>query len=241
MSRSDAARTVVCIVTFAVLVSACRTEPVVDVTAESTKDTRLHPILEEGHWGYMNHEGHLSIAPEFDAAWPFSEGRALVQRGRMFGYIDVDGEVVIPLRYRDAWYFSNGLAPVLMDTTWSFIDRDGVVVVSRIFDVDLDSEDSGVESVELDRVRIDGRYGFKNAAGQIVIDPQFDQAWNFIDGLARVQVKGKWGFIDRTGKLVIEPEFDVAWDFEDGLARVKVGDKFGYVNTDGEYVWAPTS
>ena len=226
---------------FAIVVSGCRPTPADEGSQPGAQDTRLLPILQDDRWGYMDHEGQVTITPQFDAAWPFSEGRALVQQDGLFGYIDTHGEIVIPFRYRDAWYFSNGLAPVLDDTTWSFIDELGSIVVSRVFDVDLGGRDAGVQSVELDRVRVDGRYGFKNVAGQIVIDPQFDQAWNFVDGLARVQVKGKWGFIDRTGKLLIDPKFDVAWDFEDGLARVKVGDAFGYVNTSGDYVWEPTS
>lgn len=202
---------------------------------------KLYPVLEEGLWGYMNRDGHLAVAPQFDAAWPFSEGRALVQLDGRFGYLDRNGDVVVPLQYHDAWYFSNGLAPVLIDSAWSFIDYDGAVVVNSTFGIGAPATPApAVESVELDRVRVGDHYGFRNADGRIVIDPLFDQAWHFVDGLARVQVDGKWGFIGRTGEMVVDPLFDVAWDFEDGLARVKVDDRFGYINTRGDYIWAPT-
>lgn len=224
----------------AFLLAGCRPSEL-PRTPDGAERVRLYPVVEEGKWGYMNHDGHLSIAPEFDAAWPFSEGLALVQKDGRFGYVDAAGDLAIPLRYRDAWYFSHGLAPVLVDTAWSFIDRSGEIVVNTSVGFDIAVEGDPIVEMELDRVRIDGRYGFRNAAGQIVIDPQFDQAWNFVDGLARVQLGGKWGFIDRSGAVVIEPAFDVAWDFDDGLARVRVGDRYGYIDTTGRYVWAPTA
>ncbi len=222
--------------------SACRpgnSEP--EPANGTSTENKLYPVLEEGLWGYMNHDGHLAVAPQFDAAWPFSEGRALVQLNGRFGYLDAQGDIAVPIQYRDAWYFSNGLAPVLADSAWSFIDYDGAVVVSSTFGIDAPGPSApGVETVELDRVRVGDHYGFRNADGRIVIDPRFDQAWHFVDGLARVQVDGKWGFIGRSGEMVVEPAFDVAWDFEDGLARVKVDDRFGYINTRGDYIWAPT-
>ena len=66
--------------------------------------------------------------------------------------------------------------------------------------------------------------------GTIVINPQFDYAESFSDGLAVVRMgddyrTGKYGFIDKTGAFVINPQFDVAWKFSEGLARVRIGDR----------------
>ena len=71
----------------------------------------------------------------------------------------------------------------------------------------------------------------------IVINPQFDWAEPFSEGLARVLIggigTGKWGFIDKTGHYVINPQFDSAGSFSDGLAAVRIGDdktgKWGYI------------
>src|ERR1039457_842039 len=63
--------------------------------------------------------------------------------------------------------------------------------------------------------------------GQIVINPQFDGADAFSEGLAAVRIgddkTGKWGFIDGTEKFVINPQFDFAFSFAEGLARVRGG------------------
>ena len=49
------------------------------------------------------------------------------------------------------------------------------------------------------------KYGSINQSGAIVIQPMFDSAFDFIDGLAVVTVNGKWGYIDKKGNWVLQP------------------------------------
>ncbi len=50
--------------------------------------------------------------------------------------------------------------------------------------------------------------------GRVAINPQFDAALRYADGLAAVRIgndnTGKWGYIDKQGKMVINPQFDEA-------------------------------
>lgn len=78
-----------------------------------------------------------------------------------------------------------------------------------------------------------GKQGYIDKTGKFVINPQFDGAGDFSEGLARVCIGGsyppccggKWGYIDRTGKILINPQFDYAEDFSEGLAVVDIGAK----------------
>jgi len=89
--------------------------------------------------------------------------------------------------------------------------------------------------------------GTRFKTGQIVINPQFDAAQNFSEGLAAVRIgddtTGKWGFIDEGGALVINPQFDLAASFIDGLAIVRIGDsksgKWGFIDKSGKFVISP--
>ena len=60
----------------------------------------------------------------------------------------------------------------------------------------------------------DGKWGYIDKSGKFVIDPQFDYAEGFSEGLAAVrsgdEKTGKWGFIDRSGKYAITPQWDHA-------------------------------
>lgn len=95
-------------------------------------------------------------------------------------------------------------------------------------------------SIEIDYDDIDnleyGQFGFKNAEGEIVIEPQYWCCGDFRHGLAAVAMKGPrylasngrkynqelWGFIDKTGKAVIPFKFGQARDFNKyGVAVVQ--------------------
>jgi hypothetical protein len=72
-----------------------------------------------------------------------------------------------------------------------------------------------------------------------IIEPQYDVAWSFYEGLAAVRQNGKWGFIDKSGNFVVEPQFDGVRNFSDGMAAIKQKGKWGYANANGEVVIEP--
>lgn len=90
-------------------------------------------------------------------------------------------------------------------------------------------------------ILVNGKWGFIDRSGKIVIEPKFDafHYWSHFregDGLLVIQVGGKWGYCDQTGAIKIAPRFDEAREFSDGLAAVKVGDKWGFIDQTGRVV-----
>ena len=79
--------------------------------------------------------------------------------------------------------------------------------------------------------------------GRVVINPQFDAALRFAEGLAAVRIgdenTGRWGYIDKQGKMVINAQFDDAWSFAEGLAVTRMGGKWGYIDKQGKVVVNP--
>ncbi|MBO7570652.1 MAG: WG repeat-containing protein [Bacteroidales bacterium] len=96
-----------------------------------------------------------------------------------------------------------------------------------------------------------GKRGYIDKDGNIIIEPKYDMIEIFKDGLARVSVGadttmgyyyrrgGKYGYIDATGKIVIDTIFDEIEYFEDGLARFKINGKRGIIDKAGNYVVKP--
>ena len=101
-------------------------------------------------------------------------------------------------------------------------------------------------STPLFRVVQDGKVGFVDRFGKLVIPPQFDDDMNetgdFVEGLARVRINGKWGYVNPGGQVVISPQFDYSFDFSDGLALVRLSyekdspAKIGYIDKAGTVV-----
>src|ERR1039457_6337748 len=72
------------------------------------------------------------------------------------------------------------------------------------------------ESAGLFPVNMGGKTGFINKEGKLIINPQYDNASNFYDGLALVTIGSKSGYIDKEGKTVINPQFDHGGGFSAG-------------------------
>lgn len=65
-------------------------------------------------------------------------------------------------------------------------------------------------------VRIDGRYGYIDTSGRIVIEPRYEAAGPFTGNYAEVRVDGLSGAIDRSGRLVVPAQFSRMVPFADG-------------------------
>ncbi|MCL2816465.1 MAG: WG repeat-containing protein [Oscillospiraceae bacterium] len=48
-----------------------------------------------------------------------------------------------------------------------------------------------------------GKFGFADTTGKIVIPFEYDDAYCFAEGLAAVEKNGKWGFINKLNEAVI--------------------------------------
>ncbi|WAC03072.1 WG repeat-containing protein [Lacinutrix neustonica] len=82
-----------------------------------------------------------------------------------------------------------------------------------------------------------GKYGYINSVGDVIIEPKFYYALDFSEGLAAIREKGFYGYINNTGQFVIPPYFEDAGKFKDGIAIVTTKeDKEIYINTKGEMI-----
>ena len=94
-----------------------------------------------------------------------------------------------------------------------------------------------------------GRYGFIDKDGKVMIDFSFEQAMVFSSGLAPVLQNGLWGFINEAGEMVITPTYRTAsmvatgtdpyvggCTFWDGVGKVQDGDRWVLIDTSGNVV-----
>ncbi len=61
-------------------------------------------------------------------------------------------------------------------------------------------------------------YGYRDSEGNIVLEPRFEAAEEFQEGLAAVQVHGRWGFVDAQGHMRIPIRYLSVTSFSSGLA-----------------------
>jgi hypothetical protein len=114
----------------------------------------------------------------------------------------------------------------------------------------LDFQSTEKEPHPLYRIEVNEKYGFINAAGEIIIEPRFNDATSFSEGLARVRAEfikveggtiNEYSFIDTTGDLLLTlPDASyVGEEFSEGVVSILIDDKYGFMNQDGEIVVTP--
>ncbi|MHC5054768.1 MAG: WG repeat-containing protein [Planctomycetota bacterium] len=220
----------------------------------------------DGKYGYIDRTGKYVAEPRFNDAKRFSGGLARVNvagkadtvhgyayiRGGKWGYVDRTGRIAIEPRFSAAADFSEGLAYVSTDDdtghslSSGYIDRTGRYVIKQET-ARAAYFCSGSFSEGLASVQVGQKWGLIDKTGRIAVEPRFDGAYEFSEGLARVYLRGKrqYGYIDKTGRYVIEPRFAEAGDFHEGLARVRLektvpyygmDDRWGYIDRTGKLV-----
>lgn len=82
-----------------------------------------------------------------------------------------------------------------------------------------------------------GKWGYKDESGKVAIEPLYDEAYNFSEGLAGVEIGEKVGFINTSGEMVIPAIYDSVTSFKEGLASVTLNDKCAYIDKEGNEVF----
>jgi hypothetical protein len=207
----------------------------------------------KGKYGFINTNGEQVIKPVFHRVRQFSEGLAAVRpENGDWGFINTDGKYVIEPQFEDITPFKYGYAQVNMWKVKHYINKMGEVLLNppvKYFK-------EGLAPVNLGSP-YKGEWGYVDEHYRFVIEPQFQEALEFSEGLAAVKdTNGNWGYIDRTGNYVIEPIFGFAKPFKNGVAVVGIGGvpkmfypiyarryakgKLGYIDPSGNFIWIQT-
>lgn len=152
----------------------------------------------------------------------FNCGRAAVMTAENEWYIiNEKGERINETPYLDVILdekeiaFRNDRAFVLIDSNYYLIDIDGKIIGDQKY-TDAQpflSVKNNDNTPVLAAVCMNGKWGFVDTDGKIVIEPQFMNAHSFSNAYAAVEVNGKWGFIVSDGTLIIDYTFDDVKDF----------------------------
>lgn len=83
-------------------------------------------------------------------------------------------------------------------------------------------------------VRFEGRYGYIDERGEMVIAPQYDLASGFYQGLAEVLIGDKTGVIDRAGRFVLPPRLGRSIPFTTEVVIAQEGPWKSFTSQDGD-------
>lgn len=219
------------------LAQACSNSETSNETQGSSK--KFSFIIKTGDsWGVADTSCKFIIDPVYNSIGNFYEGIAHVSRNDSIYFINESGLTLNPKGFLQGTHFSEGLAFALnIDSQFICIDKQ----MKEVFRLE-----SEVESVEtfffgMAAVKLNGKWGFINNSGKLIIDYSYDAVSSFSEDVAAVanwEVFGdstrlKWNYIDKSGKKIMDLYFDDALPFHQGLAAVNVSGQWKWIDKKG--------
>ncbi|MDF1549207.1 MAG: WG repeat-containing protein, partial [Bacteroidales bacterium] len=203
-------------------------------------------------YGYINASGKFEIEPKYSSAGYFYQGKALIglndlnyfinnkgeinsegssdmqmmnddylayKKGGLYGIKDLSGNILKAPFMSDFWGFSEGLAGVKIQGKWGFMDENfKIVITPKYTEKIVYAFHNGYA-----RFKQNGKIGLIDKTGKIILNAQYDELYEYSDGLMAFSEAGKWGYIDLDGAVIIPPQYFSAENFKNGIAKVKTG------------------
>lgn len=181
-----------------------------------------------GKYVYLSKNFEI-LLEEYDEASAMNGGIAAVRVNEDWQIIDKNGNRTtqdiyrnIKLDEKNIAYRNERLFVQDSDGKYKLVDSTGKQIGAEKY------EDAKIFSDNTyAAVKKNGRWGYIDKEGNMVIQPVFEDARSFANGLAAVKTDGKWGFIDAGGEMKIAAQFFDAKDFNDrGSCFVNTGSKW---------------
>lgn len=187
-------------------------------------------------YGIINVNGETLIEPSYEDLKYITEENYIAKKDGKYGIISLLNETKVDFTYNNMIYMQDenfiqadredGLSD-LMDTSFNIKvtgiiseinTSDGYLKVrvdneNKYFNLSLEEKDSKdiLTSNTLFLDKKDGKYGFVDKNGIVIVDYIYDDATEQNDyGYAAVKSNGKWGAIDQNGRVVVSTSYDLA-------------------------------
>jgi hypothetical protein len=187
-------------------------------------------IRRDGRWNLLATGGRWLLDDDAAGCSDFSGGLCAVRPDELVGFVDRDGAWVIDPRFEATGAVIDGRVAVkLPGGRWRMANTTG-----KLLGVEVDQ--LGQHRDGRSRARVGDRWGYVDASGEMVIEPRFDDAWDFACDVAAVRRGDRWTLIDRGGRELFEPGFDRLLSARGGFAVFEDGPTAGIASAAGAVI-----
>ena len=192
-------------------------------------------IVNGNKYGIMSSEGETKVEPTYDKLEYLFDGNYKAKKDDKYGIIDINNKVMIDFNYKEIDYMSEeGVINTknendeteIINTQFETKCKGELIEINSKhnyikikengeykyynFKLEEKSEQDILPGNTLFLVKENGKYGFVNKNGVIIVDYEYDDATEQNDyGFSAVKKNGKWGAINSTGKLVTDTKYEL--------------------------------
>lgn len=186
-------------------------------------------------YGIIKTTGEVTLEASYDELKETKSGILIAKKDGKYGVIDLENNSKVEFKYNAISYNEKADLYITEDENFNneILDNTYTVKLTGIL-IDLDSEKGYLELRKDDEYKYynfkfeekkeadiftsntlflskkDGKYGFIDKEGKVIVDYIYDDATSQnIYGYAGVKKDGKWGVVDNKGSLIQEPTYDL--------------------------------
>ena len=196
-------------------------------------------------YGLVTSKGNIILQNKYNGIGKFEDNLACVQvivpsddryeQKKLYGYVDSSGNEILPPSYEFIGKRNNKYSVVMKNNLWGIfcVENHHLKIIPNAAFLEpcmdnLCKINVGGIYDKGSKKTTGGLWGYVSVDGQIVIEPTYEQAYGFSEGMAAVKLNEKWGFINSEGIFVVPCEYDeVEASFKEGKGKlVKDNDIF---------------
>ena len=170
------------------------------------------------------HVPYIAIKPitPFSYTWTSGivENRIGVMRDGKYGFLDINGKEIIPCIYDETGIFRLGRTMARIGNRYGIIDTMGNTILPIEYG---NTTHKGIKYMYYDSLAMvekDGKLGYVDLNGKLVIPFYFDDGYPFSQKLACVKYNEQWGYITTEGEIFLPFIFQIASPYRWGRAEV---------------------
>jgi hypothetical protein len=185
-----------------------------------------YPVCSDSLFGYIDSTGKVIIPLEYENAFSFINGKAVVVKNDKRGKINEKNELIIDFKY-DRFFNPDekGFSKVILNEKYGFIDEEGKEVIPIKFENTYDFNE------DLVRVKLNGKWGVIDRNVRFIIEPKYSHIYHdFTNGFLPVIDSNKYLFVDKKGNEELIGEYDLFYTYSDDYDVNSRGDKMYFIN-----------
>ncbi|MCR8635680.1 WG repeat-containing protein [Paenibacillus radicis (ex Xue et al. 2023)] len=171
-------------------------------------------VIDSQGFKVMDEAGHIITKKAYDYIASYSNGRAMASVANpsgpsLYGFLDLHGNEVIKPQFEQAGDFKQNKTVVkVKDNDFALIGLDGRKLASYPY-ASVGQLGDGLLPFQQ---QLQGKYGYIDEKGSIVIQPAYTYAMAFMDGRAVVNTAedfgSRYGLIDKQANYIIKPDYN---------------------------------
>lgn len=206
-----------------------------DITQVLSSQENAVIFNKDGKYGIMDLTGNVIMAVQYDDLKETKTGIFIAKKDGKYGIVNASNEEKLPFIYENITYqekadlyiaensegnaniLNNNLENKLSGILVDFNSEKGYIKLRQEdnykyynFKFEEKSEADFYPNKTLYLSKKDGKYGFVDKNGKVIVDYNYDDATEQNDyGFAGIKKDGKWGSINSSGKVIQEPTYNL--------------------------------